>query len=96
MQIIFIKWVFTLKFKTGNIMYFRMIGEMDYDSLFFDNSGEDGDHTLGLLPYKTVTLFFFIGFMMIVPIIIMNLLVMLFHLHSLLSFTFGLLHYRQT
>ncbi len=59
-----------------------MIGEFDYDSLFFDNSGEEGDHSVGLLPYRTVTLFFFLGFMMIVPIVIMNLLVRLFTLYT--------------
>ena len=52
---------------------FRMIGEFDYDSLFF---GEDSEnHSLAILPYRTVTLIFFLAFMLIVPIIIMNLLV---------------------
>ena len=50
-----------------------MIGEFDYDSLFF---GEDSEnHSLAILPYRTVTLIFFLAFMLIVPIIIMNLLV---------------------
>jgi hypothetical protein len=45
-----------------------MIGEYDFDSLFF--SPQDV-----LLPYPTFTLLFFLVFMMIMSIIVMNLLV---------------------
>ena len=45
-----------------------MIGEFDYDSLFFSDTPDD-------IPYRTLTLSFFLGFMLIVPIVIMNLLV---------------------
>jgi hypothetical protein len=50
-----------------------MIGEFDYDSLFFSDLGEDP--SLATMPYRTVTLIFFLSFMLIVPIVIMNLLV---------------------
>jgi hypothetical protein len=64
-----------------------MIGEFDYDSLFFgDNLLEDPDgFAAALLPYRTVTLIFFLGFLMIMPIVIMNLLVRLYTLVCKLS-----------
>ena len=45
-----------------------MIGEFEYDSIFFGQ-------TLAQLPYKPLTLVFFLAFLIIMPIIIMNLLV---------------------
>ncbi len=44
-----------------------MIGEYDFDSLFFGNEV--------LIPYPTFTLLFFLIFMIIMSIIVMNLLV---------------------
>ena len=55
-----------------------MIGEFDYDSLFFSDADADdgnGSPAAAYIPYRTITLFFFLGFMLIVPIVIMNLLV---------------------
>lgn len=51
-----------------------MIGEFEFDDLFFDNPAKDGPEKL---PYRTFTMFFFLGFMIVMPIIIMNLLVTL-------------------
>ena len=45
-----------------------MIGEFEYDSIFFGS-------TSGQLHYKPLTLVFFLAFLIIMPIIIMNLLV---------------------
>ena len=49
-----------------------MIGEFEYNAIFFDHM-DDGPN----LPYKPLSLVFFIAFMIIMPIIIMNLLVRL-------------------
>ena len=46
-----------------------MIGEYDFDSLFFD---EEADY---IVPYPTFTLLFFLVFLVIMSIIVMNLLV---------------------
>jgi hypothetical protein len=48
-----------------------MIGEFEFDDLFFDNPS----HNPEMLPYRTFSMCFFLGFMIIMPIIIMNLLV---------------------
>ena len=49
-----------------------MIGEFEFDDLFFDNPAVSGQH---MLPFKVFTMIFFLVFMVIMPIIIMNLLV---------------------
>ena len=59
---------FNAKKQTMINFFSRMIGEFDYDSLFFSDTPDD-------IPYRTLTLSFFLGFMLIVPIVIMNLLV---------------------
>ena len=48
-----------------------MIGEFEFDSVFFEYPSRDPS----VLPYRPVTLLFFLAFMVIMPIIIMNLLV---------------------
>lgn len=48
------------------------IGEFEYDNLFFDNPDQNGGDQL---PYRTFSMVFFLGFMIVMPIIIMNLLV---------------------
>ena len=45
-----------------------MIGEFEYDSIFFGSTSAE-------LHYKPLTLVFFLAFLIIMPIIIMNLLV---------------------
>ena len=45
-----------------------MIGEFEYDSIFFGSTSAE-------LHYKPLTLVFFLVFLIIMPIIIMNLLV---------------------
>ena len=66
-----------------------MIGEFEYDGIFFGSpegvgsSSELNDSTTfsnqnvvsAILPYSATTLLFFLAFMIIMPIIIMNLLV---------------------
>ena len=54
-----------------------MIGEFEFDDLFFDNVYQTYDNVNGheKLPYKVFTMIFFLVFMIIMPIIIMNLLV---------------------
>lgn len=49
-----------------------LIGEFEYDDIFFDNPR---DQPTPKLPYRTVTLLFFVCFIMIMSIIVMNLLV---------------------
>ena len=51
-----------------------MIGEFEFDDLFFDNLSQQGQVT-DALPYPTASLVFFLGFMVIMSIIVMNLLV---------------------
>ena len=48
------------------------LGEFEFDDMFFDNPS-DG-HT-ERLPYKGFTMVYFLVFMVVMPIIIMNLLV---------------------
>ena len=67
-----------------------MIGEFEYDGIFFGRpegvtSGSRNDSTFSnqevvtaILPYKATTLIFFLVFMIIMPIIIMNLLVSMY------------------
>eukprot|EP00094_Tigriopus_californicus_P006606 TCALIF_06362-PA protein Name:"Similar to trpa-1 Transient receptor potential cation channel subfamily A member 1 homolog (Caenorhabditis elegans)" AED:0.12 eAED:0.12 QI:8/0.6/0.31/0.93/1/1/16/267/1355 len=53
-----------------------MIGEFEFDDLFFDNisnSDENKEHMV--LPYREATFLFFLVFMIIMSIIVMNLLV---------------------
>ena len=54
-----------------------MIGEFEFDDLFFDNVYDTYENVNGheKLPYKVFTMIFFLVFMIIMPIIIMNLLV---------------------
>jgi len=53
-----------------------MIGEFEFDELFFDNvSNAPDDEKDRILPYRTTTLLFFVIFMSIMSIIVMNLLV---------------------
>ena len=52
-----------------------MIGEFEYDSIFFPEA-DNGSNEL-MLPYKPLTLIFFLVFVIIMPIIIMNLLLKL-------------------
>ena len=48
-------------------------GEMEYDNLFFDNAKyNDG---VVMVPYETTTRLLFLFFVLVMPIIIMNLLV---------------------
>lgn len=53
------------------------IGEFEFDDLFFDNVNlnADGQQHNEKLPYKIFTLVFFAFFMIVMPILIMNLLV---------------------
>ena len=48
-----------------------MIGEFEFDDLFFDNPSDKPE----VLPYSIFTMIFFLGFMIVMPILIMNLLV---------------------
>lgn len=50
-----------------------MIGEFEFDDLFFDNPGKDPEEMM--LPYQTTTFLFFIVFVGVMSIIVMNLLV---------------------
>ena len=52
-----------------------MIGELEFDQIFYETPAEQGPD---MVPYETVTFVFYLGFMIIMPIIIMNLLVTLF------------------
>ena len=58
-----------------------MIGEFEYDTIFFSHDVSYNSTTVGqldagaMLPYKHITIVFFLVFMIIMPIIIMNLLV---------------------
>ena len=54
-----------------------MIGEFEFDDLFFDNIGGsiNNGSPSEMLPYKIFTMLFFLAFMVIMPIIIMNLMV---------------------
>ena len=49
-----------------------MVGEFEYDAIFFAHNDDDQGREL---PYKPLTLLFFLAFVIIMPIIIMNLLV---------------------
>ena len=57
--------------------FVMMIGEFEFDDLFFDNPSTDYNGILHRekLPFPIFSMFFFLGFMLIMPIIIMNLLV---------------------
>ena len=69
-----------------------MIGEFEYDGIFFGRpEGDDSssrfndsmtfsnqDVVTAILPYSATTLIFFLAFMIIMPIIIMNLLVSMY------------------
>lgn len=48
------------------------VGEFEFDDLFFDNKKNEGEEQL---PYEHFTFFFFICFVVIMPVLIMNLLV---------------------
>ena len=50
-----------------------MIGEFEYDAIFFEHDTHDDARRV--LPYKPLTILFFLAFVIIMPIIIMNLLV---------------------
>lgn len=54
-----------------------MIGEFEFDDLFFDNVNLDGEPAASAskMPYRTTTFLFFMGFMCVMSIIVMNLLV---------------------
>ncbi len=52
-----------------------MIGELSYDEIFFDTPQKTWYREVAMLPYKTTTLLFFLAFVVIVSIIVMNLLV---------------------
>eukprot|EP00095_Tigriopus_kingsejongensis_P005747 maker-scaffold28_size608977-snap-gene-2.12 protein:Tk05747 transcript:maker-scaffold28_size608977-snap-gene-2.12-mRNA-1 annotation:"transient receptor potential cation channel subfamily a member 1-like protein" len=53
-----------------------MIGEFEFDDLFFDNIKFAGDgYESMMLPYREATIVFFLVFMIIMSIIVMNLLV---------------------
>ena len=54
-----------------------MIGEFEYDSIFFGPTSAE-------LHYKPLTLVFFLAFLIIMPIIIMNLLVKMIFLAYIL------------
>ena len=54
-----------------------MIGELDFDNLFFDNPN---DHP-SMLPYRIFAMVFFLLFLIVMPILIMNLLVRLHFFH---------------
>ena len=63
----------------GNLIYsiiktlIMTSGEMEYDNLFFDNAKyNDG---VVMVPYETTTRLLFLFFVLVMPIIIMNLLV---------------------
>ena len=60
--------------------FVMMIGEFEFDDLFFDNPGTDfsGIPHQEKLPYPVFTMSFFLVFALIMPIIIMNLLVLIF------------------
>ena len=48
-----------------------LIGELEFEDMFFG----DTKHDASLMPYQTVTMVFFLCFLIVMPIIIMNLLV---------------------
>ena len=52
-----------------------MIGEFEFDDLFFDNV--NGEHNMyeAAMPYRSTTFLFFLGFLCVMSIIVMNLLV---------------------
>ena len=50
-----------------------MIGEFEYDAIFFEHDTHDDARRV--LPYQSLTILFFLAFVIIMPIIIMNLLV---------------------
>ena len=50
-----------------------MIGEFEFDDLFFDNVGKEPQEMV--LPYQTTTFLFFVVFVCVMSIIVMNLLV---------------------
>ena len=56
----------------------KMIGELDFDNLFFDNPGDNPD--MNMTPYPIFSMLFFLGFIIVMPILIMNLLVRIFRL----------------
>ena len=58
-----------------------MIGEFEFDDLFFDNVNNSED---AMLPFNITTLVFFLAFVCIMSIIVMNLLVIKIALYSLL------------
>ena len=49
-------------------------GEMEYDNLFFDNEQNNNDG-VEMVPYEDTTRLLFVFFVVVMPIIIMNLLV---------------------
>ena len=55
----------------------KMIGELDFDNLFFDNPGDNPD--MNMTPYPIFSMLFFLGFIIVMPILIMNLLVRFFN-----------------
>ncbi len=52
-----------------------MIGDLSYDSVFFDTPQKRIYEKIAMLPYRTTTLLFFLVFVIIMAIIVMNLLV---------------------
>ena len=55
-----------------------MIGEFEFDDLFFENKEENPDSNQ--LPFPFFSMIFFLAFMVVMPILIMNLLVRIFRL----------------
>ena len=54
-----------------------MLGEVDFSSVFAQNIGYEGIEPTAALPYPYQTLILFAVFVLVVPIVVMNLLVTL-------------------
>ncbi len=52
-----------------------MIGDLSYDSVFYDTPQERRYEKYAMLPYQTTTFLFYLVFVIIMSIIVMNLLV---------------------
>ena len=73
--------------KTG----IMMIGEFEYDSIFTDNFSTANKD---MIPYKGLAITIFVGFVVVMPIVIMNLLVSLFK-NSLSPFVYQMHQYMK-
>ena len=60
-----------------------MLGEVDFSSVFAQNVGYGGIEPTAALPYPQQTLLLFAVFVLVVPIVVMNLLVIIFLLEYL-------------